>query len=251
MPDMFAGDDQDNRKHDEDRVDVEFREREIRELEKAGLKHRGEIHHAEKESGDIAADDGDQDRDDGQESAEGHASDGGHAQSHQKDYDIVHAHHIIKKSRGTCGRARKFKPDQRHYRPHRGWRKDHRDPFGPELLNDEGNQATEEAHCDEAAKRIFIAELADDQIARRDKRKAAPEISRRLPAGDPDEKQCADPVHEKNDGGIEAEKKRHQHGCPEHREQMLKAQREKKFCRNLLIHLVDLFFHVNSLSVLN
>ena len=244
MSDVFRGDDQNDRKDDQDRLRVKFCQLEIRHGEDRRRYYRREIHDSAADSSHIARDHSDQDRDNGKKAAEDDGSENSNAKRYEEHDHIFRLNRFVQKPCILRSASRQLQADQRHHRPHRRRRQNHIDPVGTELIDNRSQNTAAEAYHHETAQRIFISHLADDNSRRRQESKAGTQISRRLSLCYRNVQKRTEAVHEQNDRRINAEHKGHQNTGAEHGQQMLDGQRDQQINRNLFVHLNDSFvFH--------
>ena len=121
-------------------------------------------------AGGIAAEDRDQDRDNGQEFAEQHAAQHRHAQRDAEGNDRGGGHAVPHDLASGGGASGQLEADQRDDRTHGGRRQHHVYPFGAAFVNDCRQDAAAQADHHEAAERIRVAPVLDDQRRRSDER---------------------------------------------------------------------------------
>ena len=240
MADVLVRDDEDDRQDDEDRVDVELRRLEVRDGDEAGVQG---VHNSlglddfGNDACDVAADDRDQNRNSREEAAEHHAAEYRNGQRYEERDDRASRYATTDNTAGFCRRACQFKADECNDRAHGCGRKNDADPVGSAFVDDEREDTAAGADRDEAAERVLITPVFDNDGRRSDKRERRAEVCGRLALGDEDEQQRADTVHEQHDGRVHLEDERHEHGCAEHREHMLDGQRHEQSRRDLVLDL--------------
>ena len=242
MADVLVRDDEDNRQDDQDGVDVELRRLEVRNGDEAGVQRIDDglgVDDAGNNARDVAADDRDQDRNGREEAAEHDAAEYRNGERHEKGDDRADGHAVTDDAAGGSRRAGQLETDERDDRAH-GCRRQHdADPVRAAFVDDERENAAARADCDEAAERVLVAPVLDDDGRGCDEREGRAEVGRRLALGDQDEQQRADAVHEQHDGRVHMEDERDQYGCAEHREHMLDGQRHEQPRRDLVLDLND------------
>ena len=192
-----------------------------------------------KDACDVAADDRNQNRDSREEAAEQHAAEYRNGQRYEERDDRASRYATTDNTAGFSRRACQFKADQCNDRAHGCGRKNDADPVGSAFVDDEREDTAAGADRDEAAERVLIAPVLDNDGGRRDERERGAEVGWRLALGDEDEQQRADAVHEQHDCRVHLEDERDQHGCAEHREHMLDGQRHEQSRRDLVLDLND------------
>ena len=242
MADVLVRDDEDDRQDDEDRVDVELRRLEVRDGDKAGVQGVNDglgLDDFGNDTRDVAADDRDQNRNGREEAAEHNAAEYRNGQRYEERDDRASRYATTDNTAGFCRRACQFKADECNDRAHGCGRKNDADPVGSAFVDDEREDAAARADCDEAAERVLVAPVLDNDGRRSDKRERGAEVGRRLALGDEDEQQRADTVHEQHDRRVHLEDERHEHGRTEHRKHMLDGQRYEQSRRDLVLDLND------------
>ena len=242
MADVLVRDDEDDRQDDQDGVDVELRRLKVRNGDEAGVQRIDDglgVDDAGNNARDVAADDRDQDRNGREEAAKHDAAEYRNGERHEKGDDRADGHAVTDDAAGGSRRAGQFETDERDDRAH-GYRRQHdADPVRAAFVDDKREDAAARADCDEAAERVLVAPVLDDDGRGCDERKGRAEVGRRLALGDQDEQQRADAVHEQHDGRVHMEDERDQYGCAEHREHMLDGQRHEQPRRDLVLDLND------------
>ena len=242
MADVLVRDDEDDRQDDQDGVDVEHRRLKVRNGDEAGVQRIDDglgVDDAGNNARDVAADDRDQDRNGREETAEHDAAEYRNGERHEKGDDRADGHAVADDAAGGSRRAGQLETDERDDRAH-GCRRQHdADPVRAAFVDDKRENAAARADCDEAAERVLVAPVLDDDGRGCDEREGRAEVGRRLALGDQDEQQRADAVHEQHDGRVHLEDERHEHGCAEHREHMLDGQRHEQSRRDLVLDLND------------
>ena len=150
MPDMFGQHHESCGSDDDDGVEVEGGGVEMRHLEPGSFDDRSKIHHAHEEGEHIAADDAEQDGDDGQKSSEGHGTDDGDDKREHGHQHVVHVDVFSREAGHGCGGGSKFKTDDGDDGPHGRGREDDVYPLGPHGLDEQGKENEQKAEHDEA-----------------------------------------------------------------------------------------------------
>ena len=240
MADVLVRDNEDDRQDDQNGVDVELRRLEVRNGDEASVQRIDDglgVDDAGNNARDVAADDRDQDRNGREEAAEHDAAEYRNGERYEEGDDRASRYATTDNTAGFCRRACQFKADQRNDRAHGCGRKNDADPVGSAFVDDEREDTAAGADRDEAAERVLIAPVFDNDGRRSDKRKRRAEVGRRLALCDEDEQQRADTVHEQHDGRVHLEDERHEHGRAEHRKHMLDGQRHEQSRRDLVLDL--------------
>ena len=157
MADMFGSNDQNDRHHREDGVDIKLRHLKMRQGEEARAAHTGKVHKAKNSRQHIACHNGDQDRDDSEELAEQDGAEHRNGKRGNKDSCAagIDGSAVCRKKAGRVGgRTGKLQAYERHNRTHGGRRQHHVDPAGTEEVDDHGKDAAEDAHNHKPALRI-------------------------------------------------------------------------------------------------
>jgi len=265
VADVLRNDEKRNGQHGDHRIHPESGKLEMRQGDHARLLHLCEIHNADTDRRNVAADDRDQDRDHRKKPAEQDGAEHRNAQGDEKDDHVSGVHprdDLAVKALGFLGkliarrrqnsrrrrrRAGKLQADQGDDRAHGRGRKKGFDPVGAEFIDNEREQPDQDADRDKpalrigesAAGRVFVARHHDQRRA--DEREAGTQESRRLPLCDPEKEQRAEPVHQQDHGRVDSEQGGNQNGCAEHGEHMLNAQRDRLFQRRPFLHLDNFF----------
>ena len=211
MPDVLGGDDQDHRKDDQDGLEIKLWSRKVWQGKDRSGHDSGKVQDPGNGRSHVSGDHGDQDRDHREEAAEQDGAEYGKAQGHEKYDGIPGIDDFIQKAGVAGGAAGELQTDESHHRAHGGGRKDDVDPFIPHFINDERQDTAGKPHGHEAAQGVFIAPVGNDDAGRSQKGEAGAQIGRSLSLGDQNEKQSAQPVHEKNDGRVDPEQEGDQH----------------------------------------
>ena len=241
MADVLRGDDQDDGGDGEDGVEVELGQVELGQGEELGLRQRGKVHQVQSNGGEVAADHGDEEGDDGEELAEEDGAEDGHTQGDGKDGDVGAGGEVGAGLAGGDGVAGQLQADEGHHGAHGGGGQDDVDPLGAELPDEEGQQAAQQAHHHEAALGVLKALGGDDAAGGGQEGEAGAQIGRGLALGEEDEEQGAEAVHEEDDAGVDLEQDGDQHRRAEHGEDVLDAQGQQHGKGDFLIHLDDTF----------
>ena len=252
MADVLVRDDEDDRQDDQDGVDVELRRLEVRNGNEAGVQRIDDglgVDDAGNNARNVAADDRNQDRNGREETAEHDAAEYRNGERHEKGDDRADGHAVADDAAGGSRRAGQLETDERDDRAH-GCRRQHdADPVRAAFVDDEREDAAASADCDEAAERVLVAPVLNDDGRGCDEREGRAEVGRRLALGDQDEQQRADAVHEQHDRRVHLEDERHEHGRAEHRKHMLQTkeqhfwQSELSGIPNCICFLVHEYLH--------
>lgn len=119
MADMLVCDNQNDRKNDKDGVDVKLRGLEVRDGDKAGVQRINDglgFDNTGEHARDIAADNGDQNRDSREEAAEQHAAEYRNGQRYEERDDRASRYATTDNTAGFSRRACQLKADQRNDR---------------------------------------------------------------------------------------------------------------------------------------
>ena len=135
MPDVFGQHHQRRRRNNRNGIQIKGRCGKLRNGEPGRIDHRRHVHHTQEKGQHIAADNPEQDRDDGHKAFECNGSDDGDQQGEYGNHHIVHFNFIpYQPGHGSCGR-RQLKADDGNNGPHRGRRENEVDPFCSHHLN--------------------------------------------------------------------------------------------------------------------
>ena len=242
MTDMLVCDNQNDRKNDKDGVDVKLRGLEIRNGDKAGVQRINDglgFDNTGEHTRDVAADNGDQNRNSRKEAAEQHAAEYRNGQRYEERDDRASRYATTDNTAGFSRRACQLKADQRNDRAHGCGRQNDVDPVRATLIDNEREHTAARTYDNKAAERILITPVFNNDGRRSDKRERRAEVCGRLALGDEDEQQRADTVHEQHDRRVHLEDERHEHGRAEHRKHMLDGQRHEQARRHLFLYLND------------
>ena len=136
----------------------------------------GEVHHARRHGGEVTADHGDEQGDDGEEAPEEDGAKHGYPQGDGKDQNVprlhggtehqpalrIHGHEVRADGAALYGVGGQLQADEGHHRPHGRGRQDDVDPVGAELPHHQGQQAAQQPRDHKAALGVFKAQLRDD-----------------------------------------------------------------------------------------
>ncbi len=242
MADMLVCDNQKDRKNDQNRVDVKLRGLEVRDGDKAGVQRINDglgFDNTGEHTRDVAADNGDQNRDSREEAAEQHTAEYRNGQRYKEGDNRSGGDAVTDNAAGRSRRACQLQADQGNNRPHGSRRQNDVDPVRAALIDNEREHTAARTYDNKAAERILITPVVDNDGRRSDKCERRAEIRGRLALGDEDEQQRADTVHEQHDRRVHLEDERHEHGRAEHRKHMLDGQRHEQARRHLFLYLND------------
>ena len=242
MTDMLVCDNQKDRKNDQNRVDVKLRGLEVRDGDKAGVQRINDglgFDNTGEHTRDVAADNGDQNRDSREEAAEQHTTEYRNGQRYKECDNRSGGDAVTDNAAGRSRRACQLQADQSNNRTHGCGRQNDVDPVRAALIDNEREHTAARTYDNKAAERILITPVVDNDGRRSDKCERRAEIRGRLALGNEDEQQRADTVHEQHDRRVHLEDERHEHGRAEHRKHMLDGQRHEQARRHLFLYLND------------
>ena len=172
MSDVLGDDYQRRRNDDQDGIQTELREEEVRQSEDGCAGHGSEVYDAHDQGYYISYDDRDQDRNGCCETSQKHLAKYS-AQQCDDEYDgqlrvdlgVGVGEDDPAVGSGTSG---KLQSDEGNYRAHGGRWKDDIDPVDAYELDDDGNDDEDQSCDDETAQGVFITQLwvVDDQQGR-------------------------------------------------------------------------------------
>ena len=202
MADMLVRDNQKDRKNDQNRVDVKLRGLEVRDGDKAGVQRINDglgFDNTGEHTRDVAADNGDQNRDSREEAAEQHTAEYRNGQRYKEGDNRSGGDAVTDNAAGRSRRACQLQADQGNNRTHGSRRQNDIDPVRTALIDNEREHTAARTYDNKAAERILITPVFDNDGRRSDKRERRAEVCGRLALGDEDEQQRADTVHEQHD----------------------------------------------------
>lgn len=224
VADMFRQDNEGRRGDNRHGIPVPRGGAEMRQGEPGSLDDGCQVDHAQKESEDVAADDADENRNDGQEAAEGDGAEDGHGQGEEGDDDVIQNDVVSRQARHGSGRRSQFQADDGDDGTHGRGRENQVDPAGADHLDEKGEQNEQQAEDDKARLGVRIGVGGENQQDRRNEGEARPQIGRDLSLGQENVEQGAHAVHEEASVRIEVEQERDEYRGAEHGEQMLDPQ---------------------------
>ncbi len=192
-----------------------------------------DMHKSEHTGQHIADDDGDQDRNDFENSAE----------QYRPERADQHRDHGDRDGRGIRGptggrsvrsdeaghlggRRNELEPDHRDDRPHGSRREYDVDPGRSHITDQQGDDDEDDANYQEAADRGVVPFLPQNDENGREKGEAGAEISGNFPLGNEEVQQGPDAVHQQDRGWVDLEQDGHKNRGPEHGKQVLQPQRQ-------------------------
>ena len=159
MSDVFGSYKKQCRKNGKDCFQIKFRCLKIRKCKKCSFFYCSEIKNATCSCGNITCDDCDQDRNNGQETAEEDLAEYSNSQCDQKYNHIFHINTFVQKT-GCAGSASgKFQTDQCNNRSHSCGRKNNVDPVRSTLTDDQRNDHSTDTENHKTAQRILKTEF--------------------------------------------------------------------------------------------
>jgi len=180
------------------------------------------------------------------------------AEGYHRDDDPVRGDLLVIISGNESGHLRgghsQLEAYERDDRAHGRGRKHHLDPAGAEDADDQCDEDEHAAGRDEAAERVRIVLMlergvgAENDEHGRDEREARAEKRRSPSLAQKQIDERADAVHEKNDRGVDAEKRGDENRRAEHGEKVLEAQGKAFRKADFLVDLDNWARHENSLD---
>lgn len=248
MADMFGEDHEERRKDHHDGREIEMRRIEGRQGEPWHLLYMREVYDTHEDGENVAGDDTDQDRDDGDESAPKNGRKDGDDQGEHGDRDgsrCAHALRLTDEAGHGHGERRQLEPDDRDDRAHGSRREEDIDPADADLLHEERDDHEAETEGDEAALGIRIrhARRRRHRQHRRDEGEGRAEVGRELPFADGEVEERPDAVHEKAGRGVYIQEEGHQHRGAKHGEEVLQREGDGGEERKPFLDLDDSFAH--------
>ena len=248
VADVLGDNDERGGQDDEDHVCLKFREGEVRQGEDWSGRDFREVDEAESHRREVADDDRDKDRDDGEELAEDDVAEDGDAEGDERDGDDACVHRDSRGGEEAChagGGTGEVEADEGDDRAHRGGREDDVDPAGARELDDEGDDDEADADDYVAAERVAegargdSAHRGENREGRREEGEARAEKGGGFSLANEEINQGADSVHEQNDGRVDAEEHRDEDRGAEHGKEVLEAKGEAFGETDLLVNLDD------------
>ena len=211
------------------RTEIEMRCIECRHGEPGDFLHFGEIYDTHENREDIAGNDTDQNRNDGNKSAAQH---GGKNRDHQGEHGdnnsrfIRHTLRFTDETRHTHGKRRKLQTDDGDNGTHRCRREKNINPGRPDFIDQERKDDERQTEADESALGVRIGHARRCRYRQhgRNKCKTRAQIGRQFPFANRQIQKRTNPVHQKTSRRIDIQKERNEDRRAEHCEQVLQTQ---------------------------
>ena len=159
MSDVFRSYKKQCRKNGKDCLQIKFRCLKIRKCKKCSFFYCSEIKNATCSCGNITCDDCDQDRNNGQETAEKDLAEYSNSQCDQKYNHIFHINVFVQKTGCAGSTSGKFQTDQCNNRSHSCGRKNNVDPVCSALTYDQRNDHSADTENHKTAQCILKTEF--------------------------------------------------------------------------------------------
>ena len=224
VADVLSENNEGCRSDNHNRVKVEDRRIEMRQLEPRCVDDGLEVDHAHEGSEDIAADNAEENWNDAQKAAEGNGADDADGEREHGHGDVGSIDVVAREACHVGSNRSKLQADYGDDSAHSSRREDNVNPLRAYIVNDEGKQHEQQAENNEAGLRMIITGSRKNQKYGRDEGEARAQVGGNLALGDEDVQQRSQTVHEQTGGGADLEQKRNQHSRAEHGKQMLDTQ---------------------------
>ena len=223
---MLGDDDERGRQDDEDGARLEDGMVERGQREPGCALDEAPVDDARAGRDDVAGDDADENRDDGEEALERDGGDDRDGERCEGDEDGGLVRLFSRESRHAGGCWHELEADDGDDGAHGGGWEDDVDPARADRADQQADEAEDDADDDEAAECRLITVLGEHEEDRREEREARAEIGGDAPLADDEVEDGADAVEEQHGGRVHLEKDRHEHSRAEHGEQVLQGERD-------------------------